>query len=267
VDGEDLLRAWHLARAAWPGVEVSAHDFGAYLAEKSAADPGAGAVHATDLYLALACARGDPAALASFERSFFPEVDAAVRRVRGDAPPASELRQVLRHHFFVASPGERPKVCEYTGRGALKIWVRIAAVRTALNLAVREAREVAFENDAMAFLVGSGEDPELAYLKRLYTHAFKEAFADAFLTLAPRERSLLRYAFGEGLTVDAIGAIYGVHRATAARWVSRALEHLVTAMKKALAGRVGVKDVASILRLIESQMGLTLGAYLKRTTG
>ena len=42
--------------------------------------------------------------------------------------------------------------------------------------------------------------------------------AEAFAALESRERNLLRYALGDGLSVDAIGTLYRVHRATAARW-------------------------------------------------
>src|SRR5262249_38270957 len=151
--------------------------------------------------------RGDAAALAAFEEAFFTEVDLAARRVGGAGPSPDELRQVLRHRLFVAEPGARPKIVEYSGRGALRIWVRIAALRTALNSAVKEAGEGALETDALAILVGAGDDPELTYMKRVYTDAFKRAFDDAFAELESRERNLLRYAFGNGLTVDAIGAM------------------------------------------------------------
>ena len=46
--------------------------------------------------------------------------------------------------------------------------------------------------------------------------------------LDDRSKNLLRHAYVDGHGIDAIGAIYGVHRATAARWVERAREQLVT---------------------------------------
>jgi RNA polymerase sigma-70 factor, ECF subfamily len=264
---DEQTRLWRSARAEWPTVDVTAPEFAAYVRERRAdggddargADPARG----SDLYLACACARGDEAALAAFEASFIPEIDAAARRVGG--PSADELRQILRHRLFVAEPGSAPKITEYTGRGALRVWVRIAAMRTALNHAIRDAREVALEGDALAVLVGGGDDPELTYMKRVYTDAFKTAFKDAFAALGSRERNLLRYAFGKGLTVDAIGSLYGVHRATAARWVAQAHARLIEKLRAAMASRVGQKDLASVLCLLEGRLQITLDRYLKGT--
>jgi hypothetical protein len=41
-------------------------------------------------------------------------------------------------------------------------------------------------------------------------------------TLSRRDRNLLRYQYFDHLTVDDIGALHRVHRATAARGVARA---------------------------------------------
>ena len=271
ISDVELSSLWRAARAEWPTVDVDAADFAAYVGEREREGvgdvdaKGADPARAGDLYLACACARGDAAALAAFEEAYFPEIDLAARRVGGTAPPADELRQILRHRFFVAEADARPKIVEYTGRGALRVWVRIAAMRTALNLAVKEAREVALESDALAILVGAGDDPELTYMKRVYTDAFKSAFAGAFAELASRERNLLRYAFGKSLTVDAIGALYGVHRATAARWVAQAHARLVEKMCGRLAALIGKKDLSSVLGLLDSRLQITLDRYLKGT--
>jgi RNA polymerase sigma-70 factor (ECF subfamily) len=267
VIDDEQTRLWRAARAEWPTVEVTGEEFAAYVRERRAEDGddarGTDPARGSDLYLACACARGDEDALAAFEAAFFAEIDAAARRVGG--PSVDELRQVLRHRLFVADPGERPKIVEFTGRGALRVWVRIAAMRTALNLALRGAREVALEGDALAVLVGGGDDPELTYMKRLYTDAFKTAFKEAFAALGSRERNLLRYAFGKGLTVDAIGSLYGVHRATAARWVAHAHARLIEKLRTALASSIGQKDLASVLRMLDGRLQITLDRYLNGT--
>jgi RNA polymerase sigma-70 factor (ECF subfamily) len=199
--------------------------------------------------------------LYAFDRHFLPQVDAAVSRVRGVA--TDEVRQALRHKLFVADAGERPKILEYSGRGELRTWVRMAATRTALNMAARAARELPVEQDALAFIVGGGEDPELQFLKRRYASEFKEAFADAFAALGSRERNLLRYAFGRGLSVDEIGPLYGVHRATAARWIAKAHANLVTHLRRTMMAKLHVskKEFASILRLIESRIEISFEKY------
>jgi RNA polymerase sigma-70 factor (ECF subfamily) len=245
---------WRAAAWAWPGVAVGEEEFSAYIRERAGDE-----AHDGDLYLACACARGDPTALAAFERTFFADVDAAASRVKGSA---DELKQVVRHKLFV---GPHPRILDYSGRGALRTWFRITATRLALNVAAHDARELPIEPDALAFLVGGSEDPELEYFKRTYGQAFREAFREAFRSLESQERNLLRYAFVQGLTVQAIGTIYHVHRATAARWVTSALERFAGQVKEKLKGRLGLseRDYEAILRVIESQVHITLERYMQ----
>lgn len=249
-------------------MSLSEDEFTAYLRERmdneaEDASQGSGTVQASDLYLACACAKGDAAALAAFEAMCIPEIDAAVRRFRG-AIAADEIKQLLRNKLFVGDGDVRPKILEYAGRGKLKTWLRITATRLALNMVARQDRERPFERDAIAHIIGAGEDPELMYLKRRYAEEFKLAFGEAFAGLEGRERNLLRYAFGEGLTVDVIGSLYGVHRATAARWITKAHEALVDRIRTAMLARlkVGKEEYASILRLIESRIEISFERYL-----
>ncbi len=267
-----LVDGWSAAREAWPGVDVSQEELRAFVLARAGGAPGeapeggpAAEPHYRDLYLACACARGDAAALRALEGAFFGQVDAVVAKVGGTAPSADEVRQLLRHKLFVAEAGGEPQIVRYSGQVELRTWIRVIATRIAINVGTRSGREVPFESDALAFLVGSDDDPEIRYLKRLYTAEFRAAFGEAFRALDSRERNLLRYAFGEGLTVDAIGSLYGVHRATAARWVVGAHTELAGRLKKAMVSRLGAanKDYSSILRLIESSCDITLDRYLK----
>jgi RNA polymerase sigma-70 factor (ECF subfamily) len=270
---EEVREAWRLACVAWPGVRVSEEDFLAYVDERlnSSEERGrqaAGAPpHYEDLYLACACARGDRMALTAFEERFFPEVDAAVKRFSATIA-ADEIRQVLRHKLFVADPGERPKICDYSGGGRLRSWLRMAATRVALDLVARASHELPAEQDALESIVAIGDNPELAYFKRRYAEEFRAAFREAFAALGSRDRNLLRYAFGRGLTVDGIGSIYGVHRATAARWVARAHADLAAHVRTAMLARLkGNKpEYANILRLIESQLEISFDRYLKMSS-
>jgi RNA polymerase sigma-70 factor (ECF subfamily) len=216
------------------------------------------------LYLACACSRGDAAALAAFERAYFGEVEIAAAQVGRGTLGVDELKQILRNKLFVADEGASPKITDYSGRGDLRGWVRIVALRTALNLKNRAKREVAIDAEDLTGILGTSADPEIEYLRKVYAEELRAAFAQAFRELEDRERALLRYALADGLTVDAIGALFSVHRATAARWVSKAHERLVRAVKRALGERLGAghKDYGSVLRALGSQLHVTLDRYL-----
>ena len=247
-------------------------EFAAYVAERrnsanaAAAHPAAGGapprLRTLDLYLACACARGDLVALAAFERAFFGEIDSALARVGRKAPPADEVRQLVRHKLFVGEG--RPKIAEYTGTGDLRKWFRVTVTRLVLNLVTRAIPETPFADDVLVHVLGGSENPELEYAKTIYREQFRAAFAQAIDTLGAEDRSLLRYAFAEGLTVDELGVIYGVHRATAARWVVRAQKALVDAMRDTLKARLRLSDAdyASILALVRSGLELSIERYL-----
>jgi RNA polymerase sigma-70 factor (ECF subfamily) len=260
---------WQAARAAWPGVDVAEEEFSAYVAERMDSAKAAGkhaALCTEDLYLACACARGDRAALSAFERAFFEEIPRAMKRTRASALPASdELAQVVRHKLFVADLGARPKIAEYGGRGNLRSWFRVVLSRMILNLATRPSPEVPLEQDILVSLLGGADISDVDVEKESYRSAFRDEFAPAFAALADRDKSLLRYAFGEGLTVESIGALYGVHKTTAARWVLRSHEALLAAVRARVMTRLGIgeEEYASVLRMVQSRLEISIERYLK----
>jgi RNA polymerase sigma-70 factor (ECF subfamily) len=83
--------------------------------------------------------------------------------------------------------------------------------------------------------------------------------------LARRDRTLLRYRYIDDLDIDAIGAVYRVHRATAARWLQRIRRELLEDTRARLAAKLAVKtdELDSILRFIGSQLDISIGSALR----
>jgi RNA polymerase sigma-70 factor (ECF subfamily) len=108
------------------------------------------------------------------------------------------------------------------------------------------------------------DDPELSYMKELYRQAFRQAFGAALAALEARDKNLLRQHVVDGLTVDELGPLYGVHRATAARWVQRAKEKLLHETRKQFMARARIssRECESVLRLVRSRIDVTLGRLL-----
>jgi RNA polymerase sigma-70 factor (ECF subfamily) len=157
------------------------------------------------------------------------------------------------------------KISEYSGRGDLRRWVRTVALRTCLNLLRKGKAEVLVgDEQVLANMAQSGDDPELAYMKQRYRGEFKQAFLTALAALSARDQSLLRYHHADGLNIDEIGAIYRVHRVTAYRWLEKAREALVDGIQKTLRERLRLdqSEFDSILRLIRSQLHLSLVRHL-----
>jgi RNA polymerase sigma-70 factor (ECF subfamily) len=265
VSDAAIFEAWQAARRAWPGVELDRDAFAAHVAAHEVDKPSA---FRDDLYLAAACLAGDAAALAGFERDVLPSARGAIAAI--DATPAfvDDALQKLRANLLVGDDGA-PRIARYAGRGPLRAWVGIAGARTALMMvrSRKRAREVALDDDdgwADALALISTSDPELELLKRQYAAAFSTALRDAVGELEPRLRAALRMSFVDELSIDEIGAVYAVHRATAARWIQRACDDVFAATRRLLAQRLALSgtELDRVTALVRSQLDVSLSQLL-----
>lgn len=250
-----------------PEVDLDPVAFVGYVAERItlAADGRAviAPLHAGALWLAFGCVSGDRAAIAAFETTYAREISAALRRsfdpgLRDDA----ELR--LRERLFLVGEDEVPCLGSYSGRGDLRAWLRAAAVRTAIDL--MRARRTAPVEAGVLEEAAVADDPLLVALKQRYRDEFRVAFGEAAATLTDRERTLLRYRFFDNLSIDEIGPLYRVHRATVARWIAAIRERLFEDTRTRLMARLDLADrtdVDSILRLIDSHLDLSVEAMIR----
>src|SRR5262249_45310662 len=159
------------AQAKWPGLSVTQERFEQFLAERGAVD----GLHTSDLFLACACLDGDSSAIATFDAAFIAPLRSPVGRVKIDSSMLDELKQVLRRKLLMSEPDRPAKIASYSGNGPLQAWVRVSAVRSALNLI--DARKgpnapSAQVLDEDRLLDASTHDPELVYIKRVYREAF-----------------------------------------------------------------------------------------------
>ena len=269
-------RLWAIVaegRAAWPELAVDAKQVVAFIARQATselADAALDGLRPADLYLACACARQVPGAIAAFDRDYMREVDVALTRMRIGPPRLHDVKQLVRQRLFVGGgtagqPATPGKIAEYGGRGDLRRWVRSVAVRTCLNELRKGRREILVDDEQLiAQHAIAPDDPEIEYMKRTYAHEFRAAFAEALGQLGARDQTLLRYHHVDGLNIDEIGAIYRVHRVTAFRWLEKAKEHLVKTTLELLRARLKLpaNELDSVLRMIRSQIHLSLVRHL-----
>jgi len=253
------------ARAAWPGVTldsaVVAEFVRARLPPGDVATAFAGAPVA-DLALAAACVAQEASALASFD-SVLGEVDRAGASTRAPREVIDDVKQLLRVQLLVAQPERAAGLTGYRGKGPLRGWVRITATRELIRHLRKRAREAPLE---AAFDAALGTvDPALDMLKAEYRVEFAGALRDAIGDLTAEDRTLLRQQIVDQLSIDEVGAAFGVHRATAARWLARARGALVGATHKRLAERLKlpVSEIESVIRLVHSQLEASFVRYLR----
>ena len=257
---DDAIARW-IARGqkTFPDVALAPAHLAAHLAQLGI-DPREDHAHGADLYLACACAAGGDDAIAAFDRELTPVVRAAVRKIDASTDFVDEGAQVARERLLVAAPGAAPRIAEYAGHGPLRAWVRIAAMRIAMNMLRDRRRNVLVDDDRFFELVAVPDDAERRRSAVRYGEAAAEAMRAAFAALTVRERNLLRMHHLHGLTVDELAPTLHVHRATVARWLAAAREHLLTETRAGLRARlaIGEATVDSILRELASQLDVSV---------
>ena len=228
-----------------------------------AADPAMLATLHHDIYLAIACAAGDPAASAACERLCGLELAAATHRLRATPTQADDLRSELRRLMFTGDGDRLAGIAGYTGRGDLRGYIRVIAARALSKHMRRERREIGIDDELLdAF--GTAVDPDVAFLRDHYRADVDAVVRAAIPELAERSRAVLRYHLLDGWSIDQIGSLYGVHRATAARWLTNAREELGARIRAGLAERleIGESQVDSIVALVTSRIELSLERLL-----
>ncbi len=277
----DCLRQGLLAgEQRWPFVGLAAEPYGAYLgrlATDIAADCDADALAAQlrlwnlgDLYLAAACVSGIAAALVLFDEQILCQVPAFVMRLRMSPAQVDEVRQALREKLLFGDAGSGPKLAAYRGQAGLVSFVRVAAVRAALNL--RRSKDEQLQPDGgdrlAAVLATASSDPELAYIRRRYREEFLAAMRTAFATLADEQRNILHMYFVEGLNTRQLAKLFQVNATTASRWVAGARAQVGETARRLLREQLQVTDaeLQSIYRVLHSQLDLSIRALLQHSS-
>lgn len=257
------------AQRAWPGVVVDSDLFWAFLAQRVPPDRDLlqtlEALKSADLYLACACLEGNDKGSRAFEEAYFPVLNRALAGICGRTGQVDDVKQSVYQKVFSGEGGRPPAIHKYDGVGDLRAWVRVTAVRMALNLKRDTKRERPLSPDILVTLPKGGPGPEEDYLKRVYSDAFKKAFQRALTGLDHKQRNLLRYYYIDGLTVEQIGGIYRVHKATISRRLGEIRELLLTETRNSLIREldVGRTEFDSIMRLIQSRMDVSIVRFLK----
>lgn len=255
-----LRTAMARALERWPKLGVSFEAYARFVqratggsGERGEVDLGALALQ--DMVLAAACLQGDPQALRYFEQSVLEGVAPAIARIDGRPEFADEVRQRLRQRLLTPSSA---KISDYQGRGSLLKWVRVAAVRTALNLRAQEQRQLgrASTDEQSVPPLADSMDLETEAFKSEYRPALATAVRQACLELSDRDRAILRLHTLDGYSIDKLSVTFGVHRATAARWIHRAQTRLRESVRSELkrVAQVQTADASMIERMLRSEL-------------
>jgi RNA polymerase sigma-70 factor, ECF subfamily len=241
-------------REMWPAVELDFEAFTAFAASKLEDGP-LEKLRGNELYLVAGCIAQIEQAIIALDAYYLSPIAARMARHGYDAAAADDALQALRLRLLVAEPGQVPRLARYNGRGSLAIWLRVVATRIAINARCKQDREISDEIDVLA----AEPSLELEVVRRRFGAEFPTAFRRAFEALSSRDRALLRYQVIERVGIDRVAAIYGIHRATAARWMAHARQSLSDGVRSVLQVRLRVSrdELDSVLRVVHSEFELS----------
>jgi RNA polymerase sigma-70 factor (ECF subfamily) len=261
------------AREAWPTLTVTDPELVAdYVVQRvvSCTDVGA-ALHELDageVWLCAACAEGSRPAYACFEARYMSTLDAALRSMSLDPAELDDVRQKVRDKLLTPAADGRLPLLAYVGQGRLQGLVKVVGMRAALDdiRARRRRPDLGGTADASTVdrLMAGELGPELRVLEQEHREVVKSAFHAAVEALPSIDRGILRLHVLERLNIDEIAALHDVHRATAARWLTRIRHHIGEHTREALRARLRLdaSELDSLLRAVDSRLDLSLSRIL-----
>jgi RNA polymerase sigma-70 factor (ECF subfamily) len=212
------------AQGRWPGIAIDPIRFVEHMARgvrprKGALEAALDTLHTSDLYLALGCASADRTALESFEDHFMAEVPRYLSSLRLSRSGLDEVQQMLRARLLV-SPGGRPRIADYSGRDDLAGWLRVAAMRAAVDLQRQREAKVARDGKPRAHAPSISIPPELLPFEERSRSQLETTFKAELMRLPAHTRHLLRLHVVYGLSMEAITSPERVDCSTIVRRIS-----------------------------------------------
>jgi RNA polymerase sigma-70 factor, ECF subfamily len=255
-------------KVAWPEVVIEHETLTRAFEQTPLAGVAATALSSAhhDVYLACACLAGADSARLAFERAIMADVPKAVRRVDRDATFVDDVTADLRVSLLAGDRGRPPELARYAGRGPLRSFVMVLAMRRALD-SKRRRREIPVEASALGELLLSPTSPREhgdVALATALRDAFIAAVKRGLASLEPRDRNLLRMHVVDGVSADTLARMYKVHRATMTRWLASARETVFSATRDVVLRdqQVSPETFASFARAAASELDATLSTFL-----
>ncbi len=170
----------------------------------------------TDVELAQACLAGDRRALE--------HLDGLICQIA----PHDELRQAVRQRLLVEGG-----LAKFQGRSTLWRWLQTVTARLEVDLR-RANRDEAVENPVLEALMPAAPHGEAQLIDSQAREAITRAMKEALGQLEPRDRLFVQHAYLDGMSLTAIGQIYGVAPSTVMRAIDRSLATLREAARQCL---------------------------------
>ncbi len=191
-----------------------------------------GALQDLDLYLTLACARGNEPAWWEFDRQYRSFIGRVARHLAGSGTDADEVIESVYVDLFgtrIEAGVRQSKFRTYTGRGSLRGWLRTIIWHTVVDLYRRKQDEVPLEDlsrsgdkrerqTSQVEAHGSEELMLANVLRERYKSLSGAALDESLATLDDHETLLLLYYHVEGLKLREIARLVEQPASPIRRW-------------------------------------------------
>ncbi|MFO0744612.1 MAG: sigma-70 family RNA polymerase sigma factor [Myxococcota bacterium] len=255
---------WESGRSAWPKLALTYDAFAAWLAPRLPAEQDPSALVGADLYLVAACLTQVPGAVEAFVEGPLAVAGRHADRIVKTPEARGELVQALVVQLLTAgADGAEPRLAQYSGRGALAVWLRMTVTRRALNTGRVKAKTVELEE--AAFDREADHNPELSVLRRRHKDEISAIFREATLATSREDRTLLRLHYMEGSTLNELAALFKTSRSSMHRRIETVREQLMARIAELVRQRmrVSVSQQGSMLRIFQSDLRENLGQLLR----
>lgn len=244
------------ASQQWQGIPLSAERFAALWLRLSDSREAPLEDHAADVYLVAACLERSPEALTTLKQLLHGQLPALISL----GVSSTDAEEIIAATLSYLLEG---RLHRYSGRGPLEAWLRVVLTNRVLDRLRIERREVELD-DVLLGNLSTHHEPELELMRERFKGSFSAGFKAAIARLQPRQRNLLRQHHLDELTLEELSALYQVHRATIARWLSDARISLLDLTRDEVSTRLGIgrHEVESVMRVIGSRLDLSAGLFL-----
>ena len=237
-------------------------------------------LRADDLFLILACERGDEKAWEDLVANFDSTVKSAARKISPNSEDAEDLASSIWAELYGLRQdpdgNKKSKLAYYSGRGSLAGWLRAVVSQLAIDqyrkqskfVQIEETRE--FENLAEESSNNSGnsavlhhnESPEELLSEKRTSDDVASALQTAIAGLEPEDRLILKLYYFDDLKLKDIAATFGYHEATASRKLVRVQSEIRKSVERELKKTHGWND--SEVKRYLSETAAKLGFSLEK---
>jgi RNA polymerase sigma-70 factor (ECF subfamily) len=257
----EIIAAHTEGTTIWPDVVVPFEDFNRMLRDTNVTSDGM-RQWPGDLYLACAARHGNARAIRIIDERFVAGLGARIRRLGSKPEEIADVLQAVRERLFA---GDAPRIGAYNANGPLEQWIKVVAMRTAIDTHRKEATVPRAEAAWLEIFTAAASDASVLLIRTEYKRELETAIQEQVATLSAHDRAVLRLHVIEGVSIEKIAASYGVHRVTVARWVWKAGESILDGLRRRFNDRFGIvpQEFESLARLARSQLSLNLRDLLE----